>query len=94
MEFPEELDISPVLNVLYFYEYSVEIEDTIESKLTRQIGASKGIRQKILKKCLTKKVLDMHNEMHKKYLVMWKDRDIEKITYIFQDEYKKITRRK
>ena len=94
MEFPEELDISLVLNVLYFYEYRVEIEDTIESKLTRQIGTSKSIRQKILKKCLTKKVLDMHNEMHKKYLVMWKDRDIEKSTFIFQDEYKKITRRK
>ena len=30
MEFPEELDISPVLNVLYFYEYRVEIDDTIE----------------------------------------------------------------
>ena len=36
----------------------------------------------------------MHNEMHKKYLVMWKDRDIEKRTCIFQDEYNKIKRRK
>ena len=30
MEFPEELDISPIVIVLYFYEYRVEIEDTIE----------------------------------------------------------------
>ena len=31
MEFPEEFDISPILNVLYFYEYRVKIEDAIES---------------------------------------------------------------
>ena len=31
----------------------------------------------------------MHNEMHKKYLVMWKDRDIEKTLGFFKMSIKK-----